>query len=209
MKLKGLLLFVFCLLVLVSCQFGVKPNLVFENTPTQYSVTASLTPIRTFTSTASVTPDLTATKNVQNDNQELTKEAGFTNPCLESSHPNISTSGKWAVFHCGELSTQRFIFINKDGKKWTINYSDYFSDDEIDEYGPETGELGYFNWAEDDSDLYFETYMGFDGGGTCFDGPDTRGLYRLNLLDGSITPILSTDILKSNFTFHFHLTRQK
>lgn len=188
---------------MVSCQFGLKANPIAEPTPTSYLITETSTFTPASLSTSTATPDLTATAKSLNDSQELTKEASFTNPCQELSHPYISASGKWAVYKCGQLTTQRFVFVNNEDKKWTINYSDYFAESELDNDYGEFGELNYFYWANDDSGLYFETHIGFDGGGICYYGFYSRGLYRLNLSDGTITPVITASKLGSVFYYSF------
>lgn len=57
-----------------------------------------------------------------------------------------------------------------------------------------TGNGGLYprHWTDDEKYLYFSSYIGWEGGGTCFYGFGDAGLYRINLNDGTIATVLPT-----------------
>ena len=201
---------IFIIVLIISCSFAlcacgsstVAPHPSISLTPLEKktfepgSLTSPLTPYSSRTPTVVMTHEPTITPHPSNiltimasltpsatpipeHFAELATQAtSFPSACKNPIRYTLSPSKNWLVLWCGEFSQEdrSFEISNKAGTKWVLQYPNY--------------DLEPVNWTNDEHYMYFTSYIGFDGGGTCFYGYEISGLYRLDLETGTVTVVL-------------------
>ena len=104
--------------------------------------------------------------------------------------PAISPDGNWVAVSCGYKRDPNLEIVDRNGKRWTLNYKDYLLKEYIVDGHIPIGNLYPKHWSADGRYLYFTSYIGFDGGGTCFYGFGAHGLYRIDVKDGAVSAVL-------------------
>ncbi len=122
--------------------------------------------------------------------QWATQVASFPATCDDRTTQVISPGGNWLAISCGYSNNQTLEIVNKAGQRWLLDFKDYLPADVISNGGTPMGGLFPKHWTVDDQFLYFSSYIAFDGGGTCFYGFGTTGLFRINLETGIVTTVL-------------------
>jgi hypothetical protein len=102
----------------------------------------------------------------------------------------LSPKGNWLAMSCGYKRGQTLQVYSKTGKKWVLQFKDYVAKQFIQDGQTPMGILNADHWSSDEIYLYFSSAIGFSGGGTCFYGGMGQGLYRLNLVNGTVTATL-------------------
>jgi WD40 repeat protein len=120
-----------------------------------------------------------------------TQRASFPITCEDINRYYPSPDGNWMAIGCSTSSNQRLEVVSKEGKRWVLQYKDFLSKDYIGDGGPGRGGMYPEHWTGDGKYLYFTTRLGLSGGGPCFYGWNTMGLYRINVNDGSVTTTLA------------------
>jgi WD40 repeat protein len=116
----------------------------------------------------------------------------------------LSPNGTWLAIHCGyDPPGQTLEVVRQDGTRWVLQFSDYVHPEFIyDELTP-MGGLYPQQWTADEKYLFFSSYIGFDGGGTCFYGFGSHGLFRLDLTSGAVSVILPLRGSPSGYLYAF------
>lgn len=131
----------------------------------------------------------------------VTQIARFPVTCENNNHVYLqSPDGSWLAYQCGGHSHGLEV-VNKGGKRWDLQYTDYLAEDVV-RGGAPLGNLYPIHWTGDGKYLYFITRFNISGGGPCFYGFNTVGLYRLSLDDGTVTATLK-DISSSGAFYDF------
>jgi hypothetical protein len=143
--------------------------------------------------TDTVPPDSQSMLSDQAFELHATEIASYSPTCDKYSQydVSISPSGNWLAIRCGYSQNQTLEIDSKSGKRWVLQIKDFLPEQflvkgEFEGYGS----LSPAHWTNDEKFLYFTSYLGFDGGGTCFYGFGDDGLFRINLKDGTITTTL-------------------
>jgi WD40 repeat protein len=118
--------------------------------------------------------------------------AGFSITCddFQQNNTSLSPSGNWLAISCGYSHDQTLEIASREGKKWVLQFKNFLPQESIQDGATPMGGLFPRQWTNDEKYLYFTSYIGFDGGGTCFYGYGDAGLFRINLNDGTISTIL-------------------
>jgi hypothetical protein len=138
------------------------------------------------------TPDPNIGITEQAYERTATQIAGFPATCDQFYFDDIllSPNGTWMAIHCGYSHNQTLEVINQEGKQWIFHIQDFVAPNFI--HDGEVGEGGLYpeHWTNDAEYLYFTSYIGFDGGGTCVYGFGVSGLFRLNVNTGAVSAVL-------------------
>jgi hypothetical protein len=143
---------------------------------------------------STVTPDAQATLTQQTQDSYATQIASLPIICEEffGDHDTLlSPNGTWLAIHCGYSPPgQTLEVVRQDGTRWVLQFSDYVHPGL--RLGDELGMGGLYpqQWTADEKYLFFSSYIGFDGGGTCYYGFGDHGLFRLNITTGAVSVVL-------------------
>ena len=207
---RGKLAFVFCFFLtactgmangpspLAQTPSQVKPEITsftltvnFHPAPS-VTITPTLQPYSAFTS-----PPLPQTKTstpTRLPNPPDPRFAMYSPTCGEEYGPLdtlISPGGNWLAIQCGYSQNQTLEVDSKNGKQWVLPIKDYLPGRFFGEDGSIWfSGLNPVHWTNDETYLYFTSFIGFDGGGICFYGFGAAGLFRLNLNDGTVRATL-------------------
>jgi len=169
--------------------------------PLQSSPTPTPTPRPSDTPAASLqtiivtaNPQATLTRQAfeQAEDMTATQVASFPVACdgFNQYYSLQSPDGNWLAISCENHPDQGLEVVSKEGKRWDLQFIDFLSEEFVQDGGLPRGGLDPLHWTGDGKYLYFRSYLSFSGGGTCFDGHNTIGLYRLNLDDGTVSTTL-------------------
>jgi dipeptidyl aminopeptidase/acylaminoacyl peptidase len=209
MKMRYFVLFLVAL-ILSGCgnaQPTAIPTIRFEpkftptTTPTPTndpSPVPSRTPAITLTPAPSNTTD--STQYAEETSAPLTEEAqstlnaAFSYTCYDNyAIDRFSPDKKWKVLSCEEEDIPKMVVENQSGTIWKLKYEDFLSlSKEEKERGiAVSANLYPIHWSPDGDYLYFTSYGGAEGGGTCFYGFGVQGMFRLELQTGKVSTILA------------------
>lgn len=145
---------------------------------------------------------ITATRRAEAAMRDVleTESPSFPFACDDNTlSEQLSPDKKWLLLDCGtfkDRADNKMIVGNRSGTKWELKLVD-FSVPQVSIESTPLGSIYPVHWSPDGAYLYFASYAGWEGGGTCFYGFGPRGLFRLDLLTGktsAIVPLLpSTD----------------
>jgi len=153
------------------------------------TITPSIQP--TYTSTATpATPDFEATITEQ-AGILYRKLADFPITCTEFFDFNVyfSPDKQWVTITCGFNDVQNLEVAGVDGSHWMLRFEDYLSK-ELFKDGIPMGGVYPNHWTTDGRYLFFNARIYGDGGGPCFYGSGSTGLFRLDVLTGKISAVL-------------------
>ncbi len=159
-------------------------------TPTADSPTEtpSPKPTRTQTTTTQTTsaPEPTATLSDREIQIEHAKDFGIDCQIYKAI---ISPKGNWASAACESDKNQRLIVKNRTGKVYVLQLTDYLPN-EFKELDGGRGNLFPAKWTGDEQYLFFYPMLNVSGWGPCYLGYGSMGLFRLSLIDGTVTTVL-------------------
>jgi len=192
--------------ILISCKANDVSMIIPSSSPEGIVVTETPTPKATSTSKpktpfSTKTPDFYATSSEIAYEKKETQAAGFPAPCEEPGRYEISPNGNWMAVNCTDNENVTLVVVNKEGIKWTLQYSDYLP---VEEQGSlPMGGLYVAHWTDNEKYLYFYTYISVSGGGPCFYGYGPIGLFRLNLINRVVTTVLPLRDAFDGYLFSF------
>jgi WD40 repeat protein len=159
--------------------------------PRPYNTTATRTQINTVVVDHNAT--LTRQANERAFELTATQIASFPVTCdhINQFYTLQSPGGNWLAVNCGDNSNRGLEVLSKEGKRWILQYKDFLAKDLISNGEPGPGGLYPEHWTIDERYLYFTARLGISGGGPCFYGWNTDGLYRINVEDGTVTTTLN------------------
>jgi hypothetical protein len=190
---RSLLLLLLCTLLGACSSAEANPNLSTRSPTIAKTNTVVNLSSKTSTLTRSSTPSLTvspsASATISNEKIQATeteqafaiyetKIAEFKVGCDGQS--SISPKENWIAVSCRNNKHQALEISNKNGIHWSLNFKDYLSD----------AVLNPVHWTYDERYLYFDAYVNFEGGGTCFYGYGEQGLFRIDLINGKVSTVL-------------------
>jgi hypothetical protein len=182
-------------------------SLTFTSTPSPSTVMQTSVPANT------IRPkNQRATMTEQAFDLLSTNVASFSPACKASDFrvPSLSPSGNWLAITCGYAHDQTLEVDGKEGKRWILQLADYVPEDLVENGKFITyGALLTAHWTNDETYLFFKPSIGFDGGGTCFYSFGAGGLFRLNLINGTVTTTLSKSNWGGGYDIAFSPTGRK
>ena len=136
----------------------------------------------------------------QAEDAQATSIAQFPATCtLERGDDFLSPDENWLATQCGNQKEYfNLEIVDRTGKHWSVQYKDY---------GP--GGLGPVYWTADQAYLFFDSTVGYEGGGTCFYGFGTGALYRIELKTGKVSTILPATPTVDGYLFAFSPTGRR
>lgn len=202
-----MLLIFFIGLTLCGCQKGNSLTLSVQMTPQETNIlvdSTALIPTETPnppTKTATLIPtrlfDAHATQTFQvKESLEVTMNQ-FPFSCDWINQRLLSPQGNWLAISCEYKIDQTLEVVNRMGKKWVLNYTDYLLRE------PGMGGLYPESWSKDERYLYFSSYIAYDGGGPCCYGFGDAGLFRLDVETGKVSTILQLKDSMSGYFLQF------
>jgi hypothetical protein len=127
----------------------------------------------------------------QASERERTQIAGFSPECNELTHKtSLSPKGNWLAVSCGYSHDQTLQIYGNNGKKWVLPLKNYLAKQDLSDGEAPMGSLEPIHWTGDENYLYFTSYIGYDGGGTCLYGFGDQGLFRFNTNSGEVSATL-------------------
>ena len=177
------------------------PTIQFTHEPSSTPLLARTAP----PSRPTQTPDLQRTATEQAYTQKSTQIASFPVLCdnYDEYGASVSPTGNWLAISCGGEEDNFLTVENKTGKQWTLHFKDYLPEGFANE-GMNKGSLTPVHWTSDDAYLYFESYVYVDaGGGICFYGFGSQGVYRITVDTGEITSVLPPITAMDGYDFTF------
>ena len=190
----------------------VLPSLVPSQTITQTSSLGAPTnsPAPTATIVPSRTPTLepspTEQKSTNTPVTELnpyqlaqTQAASFPGNCENGFMGPLSVSpgGNWMVQRCASYQGKTLEIVDREGKLYNLLYRDFLFHD-----GDGPGGLSPVQWLDEEY-LFFSTGLGSSGGGTCVFDFQMNALYRVDLSNGVVSPVLNPKPLLDGYIFAF------
>jgi Tol biopolymer transport system component len=126
------------------------------------------------------------------DVAQATKFARFSMNCndLPTNKAIFSPNENWLAVSCGYNHDQTLEIANRDGQRWVLQFKDFLPKEEVIIGQGPMGGLYPVRWSNDEQYLYFTSDIAYDGGGTCFYGFGSTGLFRIQLKDGATSAIL-------------------
>ena len=136
------------------------------------------------------TADYQGTQRAQTYNKTATAIALFPSTCHDAWHSMLSPSGEWLALSCSLQQDQTLEIMNRDGRKIVMEFPDFLAPEDKTDWIP-MGGLYPIRWTNNERYLYFSSTVSLDGGGICFYGFGQSGLFRVDLLTGETSAILS------------------
>ena len=162
-----------------------------SSTPT-VAVTATVQPSSTPTLPAPTEEIHQPDQTEQADNARATKIAEFSINCSDFSNydTSFSPNGNWLAISCGYKRDQTLEIVNREGKRWILQFKNHLTKEDTINDGIPMGGLFPAHWSSDSHYLYFTSYIAYDGGGTCFYGYGVHGLFRVEVNTGAVSTVL-------------------
>lgn len=172
------------------------------------TITATLTTITplpkpTYTQTLTGTPFHMPSPTITLNDREIQIERAkdFKIDCVMYK-AILSPKGNWAAAACKSDENQKLIVKDRTGKEYALQLSDYLPN-EFKELDGAEGNLIPVEWTNDEQYLFFYPMINVSGWGPCYLGFGSLGLFRLSLVDGTVTTVLpfQEDSVWYNFSF--------
>lgn len=125
---------------------------------------------------------------------QSTLNAEFSYTCYDNyAIDRFSPDKKWKILSCEQEDIPEMVVENRSGIIWKLKYEDFLSlsKEEKEQGVAVSANLSPIHWSPDGDYLYFTSYGGAEGGGTCFYGFGVQGMFRLELQTGKVSTILA------------------
>jgi hypothetical protein len=136
----------------------------------------------------------------------VTETVSPNTSCIKVSE---SPEGGGYALQCGDKTNSSLTVFNKSGQQWVLQLKDYVLEEEMTYGDIPLGRISPEEWSKDGNYFYFSPKFNGSGGGTCFYGLGPGSLYRLDLLTGEVTIILSPRPAWKGYLFKFSPDREK
>jgi hypothetical protein len=161
--------------------------------PTPSPTLQRVSPTEPLTPSPEITNDSTGGQAIDPTQQvSETETPAFPILCDKVSSERSSPNEKWDVLTCEyDDYSRKMIVENRTGTKWEFKYKDFLDPDAKEPGVAVSSDVYPLHWSPDGHYLYFTSYSGAEGGGTCFYGFGVQGLFRLDLQTGKVSTILA------------------
>jgi hypothetical protein len=121
----------------------------------------------------------------------------------------ISPDENWLALPCGYLpDNQTLEIVSRNGQRKILQFKDYLPKGFLNGRVL-VGSLRPQYWSDDGKFLYFAPRTGYSRNGICFYPDDGKALYRIKMVDGTVSTILPSNYSEKGYFFKNSPTGQQ